>query len=170
MAKHTNKPATNKPAVTVAPVPAPKGAAPAPAPVAAAPAPATAAWAGFKHPVTQAQLQHFINSQCGGNPALVGIVPLPNMVQGAPVPFLRKATGARAAIINALLWGFANGHTGPVNMGAAYQHFKVKGLAPQGNLDVLALLNGGFTASSKTWGQPVAQLVVLPAPAQPASK
>lgn len=170
MAK-SNKPATtSKPAVTVAPVPAPKGAAPAPAPVAAAPAPATAAWAGFKHPVTQQQLQHFINSQCGGNPALVGIVPLPNMVQGAPVPFLRKATGARAAIINALLWGFAQGHTGPVNMGAAYQHFKVKGLAPQGNLDVLALLNGGFTASSKTWGQPVAQLVVLPAPAQPASK
>jgi hypothetical protein len=92
------------------------------------------------------------------------------MVQGAPVPFLRKATGARAAIINALLWGFANGHTGPVNMGGAYQHFKVKGYATQGYLDVLALLNGGFTASSKTWGTPVATLVALPAPAQPASK
>jgi len=170
MAKSTKKPAATKPAVTVAPVPAPKGAAPAPVAPAPVAAPAPAAWQGFKHPVTQQQLQHFINSQCGGNPALVGIAPLPNMVAGAPVPFLRKATGARASIVNALLWGFAQGHSGPVNMGAAYQHFKAKGYATQGNLDVLALLNGGFSASSKTWGQPVAQLVVLPTPAQPAGK
>jgi hypothetical protein len=163
-----NKPkaTSTKPAVTVAPVPG-KPAAPA-APAAPATKPA-AAWAGFTHPVTQAQVQHFINTQCGGNPALCGVAPLPNAVPGAPVPFLRKATGARAAIVNALLWGFANGHTGPVNVGAAYGHFKAKALATQGYTDLVALLNGGFSASAKTWGQPVAQLVVVPAPAAPAA-
>jgi hypothetical protein len=169
-ANKTAKPATTA-KVTVAPVPAPKATAPV-APV--APGFTTqantvphGAWAGFKHPVTQAQVQHFINSQCGGNPALCAVQPLPNMVQGAPVPFLRKATGARAAIINALLWGFANGHTGPVNVGGAYQHFKAKQYGTQGYLDLVALLNGGFTASSKTWGQPVATLVAVQ-PAAPA--
>lgn len=159
------KPATTTAKVTVAPVPAPKGA--APAPVAAAPAPAAkpaAAWQGFTHPVTATQVQHFINSQCGGNPALCGIVALPNIAQGQVVPFLRKATGGRASVINALLWGFANGHTGPVPVAGAYQHFKAKGLAVQGYVDLLSLLNGGFSATSKTWGQPFAKLVVLPAP------
>lgn len=172
--KATNKPA--KPAVTVAPVPAPKGQpAPAPAPVAAAPAPkapAPAPFAGFSHPVTATQVQHFINSQCGGNAALCGIAALPNIAPGQLVPFLRKANGARATVVNALLWGFANGHTGPVPVAGAYAYFKAKGYATQGYVDVLALLNGGFSASSKTWGQPFASLVVLPqAPAPaPASK
>jgi hypothetical protein len=133
--------------------------------VAAPAAKAPAAFAGFSHPVTQGQVQQFINTQCGGNPALCGIVALPNIAAGQQVPFLRKATGGRAAIINALLWGFANGHSGPVPLAGAYQHFKVKGLATQGYLDLLALLNGGFSATSKTWGQPFAKLVALPAPA-----
>lgn len=159
------KPATAAAKVTVAPVPAPKGAAPAPVQAAPAPAAKPAAWAGFTHPVTATQVQHFINSQCGGNPALCGIVALPNIAQGQVVPFLRKATGGRASVINALLWGFANGHTGPVPVAGAYQHFKQQGLAVQGYVDLLSLLNGGFSATSKTWGQPFAKLVVLPAPA-----
>lgn len=162
----SNKSAKSAPAakVSVAPVPAPKSAAPAPAPapVATAPAPkAPAAFAGFTHPVTEAQVQQFINSQCGGNPALCGIVALDNIKPGDLVPFLRKASGGRATIVNALLWGFANGHSGPVNLAGVYQHFKAKGLAVQGRLDLLSVLNGGFSASSKTWGQPFAKLVVL---------
>ena len=158
MAKPNNKPAPAA-KVTVAPVPAPKNAAPVAAPVAA---PAPAAFAGFSHPVTQGQVQQFINTQCGGNPALCGIAPLANIAAGQQVPFLRKATGGRAAIINSLLWGFANGHTGPVPLAGAYAHFKAQGLATQGYLDVLALLNGGFSASSPVWGQPFAKLVALP--------
>lgn len=161
MAK-ANKPAPAPVAkVTVAPVPAPKGAAPAPV-AAPAPAPKGPAFAGFMHPVTATQVQQFINTQCGGNPALCGIVALPNIAQGQKAPFLRKATGGRAAIINALLWGFANGHSGPVPLAGAYAHFKAQGLATQGYLDVLALLNGGFSASSPVWGQPFAKLVALP--------
>jgi hypothetical protein len=149
--------------VTVAPVPAPKGAQ-APAPVAATPAPKAAPeFKGFTHPVTETQVQHFINSQCGGNPALCAIAPLDNIKAGDLVPFLRKANGGRATIVNALLWGFANGHSGPVNLAGVYQHFKTKGLAVQGRADLLAVLNGGFSASSKTWGQPFAKLVVVPA-------
>ncbi len=147
--------------VSVAPVPAPKVA--APVATVAAPAPkAPAAFAGFTFPVTESQVQQFINTQCGGNPALCGIVALDNIQSGQTVPFLRKATGGRAAIVNALLWGFANGHSGPVNLAGVYAHFKGKGLAPQGRLDLLALLNGGFSATSKTWGQPFAKLVALP--------
>jgi hypothetical protein len=115
-------------------------------------------------------VQHFINTQCGGNAALCGVQALPNMVQGQPVPFLRKATGNRANIIGALLWGFANGHSGPVPVGPALAHAHAAKWQPQGMADLVALLNGGFTASSKTWGQPFAQLVVLPAPAAPAAK
>lgn len=149
--------------VSVAPVPAPKAS--APVATVAAPAPkAPATFQGFTHPVTNGQLQMFINSQCGGNPALCGVVPLENIAAGQLVPFLRKATGARATIVNALLWGFANGHNGPVPVAGAYAHFKAKGFATQGYDDLLALLNGGFSASSKTWGQPFAKLVVLPAP------
>ena len=161
--KPVSKPAVAK--VTVAPVPAPKGSAPV-ATVQAAPAPKASAaeFKGFTHPVTESQVQHFLNTQCGGNPALCGIAPLDNIAAGQLVPFLRKATGGRADVINALLWGFANGHTGPVNLAGVYQHFKVKGLAVQGRVDLLALLNGGFSATSKTWGQPFAKLVVLPAP------
>lgn len=153
------------PKVSVAPVPAPKASGPVAtvAPV-AAPAPkAPVAFQGFTHPVTESQVQQFINTQCGGNPALCGIVALENIQSGQTVPFLRKATGGRAAIVNALLWGFANGHSGPVNLAGVYAHFKVKGLAVQGRLDLLALLNGGFSATSKTWGQPFAKLVALPA-------
>lgn len=160
-----SKPASTKPAVTLAPVGKPAA---VPAPVQqAAPVAKPAAWQGFSHPVTATQVQHFINSQCGGNPALCGVVPLENIAPGQVVPFLRKATGGRATIVNALLWGFANGHTGPVPVAGAYQHFKTKGLQVQGYLDLLALLNGGFSATSKTWGQPFAKLVVLPAPVAP---
>lgn len=160
------KPATAAAKVTVAPVPAPKGGvAPKAAGVPLGQLPVPTPFAGFTHPVTATQVQHFINSQCGGNPALCGIVALPNIAQGQVVPFLRKATGGRASVINALLWGFANGHTGPVPVAGAYQHFKAKGLAVQGYVDLLSLLNGGFSATSKTWGQPFAKLVVLPAPA-----
>lgn len=161
MTKSNAKSAPASAKVSVAPVPAPKGT--VPAPVATAPAPkAPAAFAGFTHPVTESQVQQFINTQCGGNPALCGIAALDNIQSGQLVPFLRKASGGRATIVNALLWGFANGHSGPVNLAGAYQHFKVKGLAVQGRLDLLALLNGGFSATSKTWGQPFAKLVVLP--------
>ena len=166
MAKATStKQATKAATVTVATVPAPKAAtvtvATVPAPKAAAPA----AFAGFVHPVTATQVQLFINSQCGGNPAFAGVVALPNLPANSLPPFLRKATGGRAAIVNALLWGFANGHTGPVNVAGAYAHFGQSKLSTQGYADLLALLNGGFSASSKTWGQPFAQLVPLATPA-----
>jgi peptidoglycan hydrolase-like protein with peptidoglycan-binding domain len=165
-ANSTNKQAP-KATVTVAAVPAPKAAA---TPAAATPAAATpATFTGFVHPVTAAQVQHFINSQCAGQPAYVGIVALPNMPAGSLPPFLRKATGQRAAIVNALLWGFANGHTGPVNMAGAYAHFGNAKLATAGWADLVALLNGGFSASSKTWGQPFAKLVPLPGAATPAA-
>jgi hypothetical protein len=171
MAK-SNKSAAPKsaaPKVTVAPVPAPKAATPAAPVVAATPAaPKPAAFAGFSHPVTDSQIQQFINTQCGGNPAMCGIVALENIQPGQLVPFLRKANGGRATIVNSLLWGFANGHNGPVPVAGAYQHFKSKGLAVQGYTDLRALLNGGFSASSKTWGQPFAKLVVLPSQVAPA--
>jgi hypothetical protein len=153
-----NTKSTPKATVTVATVPAPKAAA---TPAAATPA----AFTGFVHPVTQGQLNQFFNTMCGGNPAFAGIEALPNLPANSLPPFLRKASGGRATIVNALLWGFANGHTGPVNVAAAYSHFGQAKLAPQGYADLLALLNGGFSASSKTWGQPFAKLVPLATPA-----
>jgi len=140
-----------------------------PAPKVAAPAQVT-----LTHPVNGAQVQAWLNANCGGNPALAGIVPLANAANPANgLPFLRGNNSARAKILAAHLWGFANGHKpgAPVSLLGATNYCKATfggAFGVNGYLDVCALLNGGFSASSKVWGTPFAKLVVLPA--QPAQK
>ena len=135
----------------------------------------TAAPLALRHPVNGAQVQAWLNANCGGNPALAGIAPLPNAVAGAGLPFLRGTTSARARILNAHLFGFVNGHAAgtPVSLQGATNYCKATfgaAFGVNGYLDVCALLNGGFSPSSKVWGTAFAELVVLPAPAQPAAK
>lgn len=145
--------------------------------VQAVPAPAVAQPAAVTFTagsVTGAQVQQWLNANCGGNPALAGIVPLANAANPANgLPFLRGNNSARAKILGAHLWGFVNGHKvgAPVNLQGATNYCKATfggAFGVNGYLDVCALLNGGFSPSSKTWGQPFAQLVVMPA--QPAQK
>lgn len=138
--------------------------------VVAAPAPAAKKTEAFalKHPVNAAQVQQWLNVNCGGNPALAGIRPLnAKPTDGPVVPFLRQAKSARAQILEAHLFGFANGHKpgDPVSLSGATAHCKARFGAAyglNGYTDLCALLNGGFSPSSKQWGIPYAELVVLP--------
>jgi len=136
-----------------------------------APAATPAATVQLKHPVNGTQVQAWLNAHCGGNPALAGIAPLPSAgAPGTVLPFLRGGNSARARILQAHLWGFAQGHKpgAPVVLLGATNHCKATyagAFGVNGYLDVCALLNGGFSPSSKTWGTAYAQLVVLPTPA-----
>jgi hypothetical protein len=109
----------------------------------------------------------WVNANAGGNAANVAIVPLPNCTGPAPLPFAKLAgTGKRANI----LWALANGT--PVaggNRSNTLQHFvaySVKhGASGKSVLDLLAALNGGYSAASKHWGTAYIALQVIPAPA-----
>jgi hypothetical protein len=139
--------------------------------VANVPAPAAPAAPSFqlKHPVNGTQVQAWLNAHCGGNTALAGIVPLASAgAPGTVLPFLRGGNSARANILQAHLWGFAEGHKhgAPVSLQGATNHCKARyagAYGVNGYTDVCALLNGGFSPSSKVWGTAYAELVVLPA-------
>lgn len=138
--------------------------------IAAPKAPTQAEPFKLKHPVTAAQIQQWLNVNCGGNPALAGIRPVnaSKPTDGSPVvPFLRQAKSARAQILEAHLFGFVNGHKAgdPVSLSGVHGYCKSKFGAAyglNGFTDLCALLNGGFSPSSKTWGSSFAELVVLP--------
>lgn len=137
--------------------------------VQALPAPAAAPAAfTLKHPVNGTQVQAWLNAHCGGNPALAGIAPLPSAgAPGTVLPFLRGANTARARILQAHLFGFVQGHKAgaPVSLQGVSNYCKAQfagAYGINGYLDLCALLNGGFSPSSKTWGTAYAQLVVLP--------
>lgn len=139
--------------------------------VAAVPAAAPAAPAAIvlKHPVNGTQVQAWLNAHCGGNPSLAGIKPLASAGEpGSTLPFLRGGNSARARILAAHIWGFSkDAKPGePVNLAGATNYCKATfggAFGINGYLDVCALLNGGFSPSSKVWGTPYAELVVLPA-------
>ena len=86
---------------------------------------------------------------------------------GTVLPFLRGGNSARARILQAHLFGFVQGHKAgaPVSLQGVSNYCKAQfagAYGINGYLDLCALLNGGFSPSSKTWGTAYAQLVVLP--------
>ena len=135
----------------------------APAPEAKKPEPVK-----LKFPVNASQVQQWLNANCGGDPSRAGIRPLnAKPTDGPVVPFLRQAKSARAQILEAHLFGFVNGHKAgePVPLSGVSAYCKTKfggAYGLNGFTDVCALLNGGFSPSSKQWGIAYAELVVLP--------
>ena len=113
--------------------------------------------------ISYADIWAFVNTHAAGQPQNVAIVPLDNVKVGtsAPVPFgyTGKVGGVRATIQDWLLGG-VNGDT---SMHAVLAKAKPLGHSYKSPICLLALLNGGYTPSSSTWGTGYVKLVVKPA-------
>ena len=113
-------------------------------------------------PLTYAQIWQFVNTHAAGNLHNVQVVPLPNVKLGdaQPVPFgfTGKTGGVRATIQNWLLSG-VNGNN---SLAAILNAAKPLGHSTKSPNCLLAMLNGGYSPSSATWGTGYVKLVVQP--------
>ncbi|QDP65015.1 MAG: hypothetical protein Unbinned4834contig1000_51 [Prokaryotic dsDNA virus sp.] len=111
---------------------------------------------------TYAALWAWVNTNAAGNLHNVQVVPLSNVQAGTaqPVPFgyNGKAGGVRATIQNWLLQG-VNGNT---SLHAILAAAKPLGHSSKKPVCLAALLQGGYSSSSATWGTPYVKLVVQP--------
>ena len=115
-------------------------------------------------PLTYACIWQFVNTHAQGQLANVQVVPLPNVKKGnaVPVPFgyNGKTNGVRATIQNWFLFGVKGAKQN--NAGVAQAHAKKLGHSTKRPICLLALLNGGYSPSSATWGTSFVKLVVTP--------
>ena len=115
-------------------------------------------------PLTYACIWQFVNTHAQGQLANVQVVPLPNVKTGnaIPVPFgyNGKPNGVRATIQNWFLFGVKGAKQN--NAGVAQAHAKKLGHSTKRPICLLALLNGGYSPSSATWGTSFVKLVVSP--------
>ena len=114
--------------------------------------------------LTYACIWAFINGQAGGNLHNVQVVPLSNVKlnDAQPVPFgyNGQTGGVRATIQNWLL----NGVKGNNSLATILNAAKPLGHSAKSPICLLALLNGGYSPSSPTWGTGYVKLVVQPQP------
>lgn len=112
--------------------------------------------------LTYAQIWQFVNTHAAGNLHNVQVVPLTNVKLGdaQPVPFgfTGKTGGVRATIQTWLL----NGVKGNNSLAAILNAAKPLGHSTKSPNCLLALLNGGYSPSSATWGTGYVKLVVQP--------
>ena len=115
-------------------------------------------------PLTYACIWQFVNTPAQGQLANVQVVPLPNVKKGnaVPVPFgyNGKTNGVRATIQNWLLFGVKGAKQN--NAHVALTNAKPLGHSYKSPICLLALLNGGYSPSSATWGTSFVKLVVKP--------
>ena len=115
-------------------------------------------------PLTYKCIWDFVNTHAQGQLANVQVVPLSNVKTGdaIPVPFgyNGKVGGVRATIQNWLLFGVKNAKQN--NAHVALTHAKPLGHSYKSPICLLALLNGGYSPSSATWGTSFVKLVVKP--------
>ena len=130
--------------------------------------PATVKAATLQHTgneVTYACIWAFVQQHAGGNLHNVQVVPLANVQldQPQPVPFgyNGKAGGVRASLQNLMLNG-VNGCTSLATVLTAGK--KQFGQSTKKPICLLALLNGGYSPSSATWGTGYVKLVAQPQP------
>jgi len=112
--------------------------------------------------ITYADIWAFVNTQAGGNLHNVAVVPLDNVQldQAQPVPFGYggRAGGVRQQIQDWLLFGVDgnNSLAAVLNKAAPLGHSRKKPVC------LMAMLQGGYSPSSATWGVPYVKLVVQP--------
>ena len=115
-------------------------------------------------PLTYKCIWDFVNTHAQGQLANVQVVPLSNVKTGdaVPVPFgyNGKVGGVRATIQNWLLFGVKDAKQN--NAHVALTHAKPLGHSYKSPICLLALLNGGYSPSSATWGTSFVKLVVKP--------
>ena len=115
-------------------------------------------------PLTYKCIWDFVNTHAQGQLANVQVVPLSNVKTGdaVPVPFGYNGNvgRVRATIQNWLLFGVKNAKQN--NAHVALTHAKPLGHSYKSPICLLALLNGGYSPSSATWGTSFVKLVVKP--------
>ena len=115
-------------------------------------------------PLTYKCIWDFVNTHAQGQLANVQVVPLSNVKTGdaVPVPFgyNGKVGGVRATIQNWLLFGVKGAKQN--NAHVALTNAKPLGHSYKSPICLLALLNGGYSPSSATWGTSFVKLVVKP--------
>ncbi len=127
-------------------------------------APATVTTAEFTGGAdcTYAAMWAWVNAEAGGNLHNVAVVPLENVEQDSatPVPFgyNGKVGGVRQTIQDWLLQG-VDGNTSLAKILAAA---KPLGHSSKKPVCLMAMLQGGYSTSSATWGTPYVKLVVQP--------
>ena len=114
--------------------------------------------------ITYAQLWAWVNTAAGGNLHNVAVKPLANVQVGtsSPVPFgyNGKAGGVRQTIQDWLLQGVQ----GNTSLAAILAAAKPLGHSSKKPVCLMAMLQGGYSPSSATWGTPYVELVVQPQP------
>ena len=113
-------------------------------------------------PLEYSEIWAFVNAEAGGNINNVQVVPLDNVKLDSdqPVPFgyTGKTGGVRATIQDWLLKGVDGNHSLFSILNAA----KPLGHSTKSPICLLAMLNGGYTPSSKVWGTGYVKLEVQP--------
>jgi hypothetical protein len=113
-------------------------------------------------PITYACIWAFINTHAKGQPQNVQVVPLNNVklntAQPVPFGYNGKSGGVRQTIQNALLYGVKGNNS----MHAILTSAKPLGHSYKSPICLLAMLNGGYSPSSATWGTGYVKLVVQP--------
>ena len=113
-------------------------------------------------PLNYSAIWAFVNAEAGGNIHNVQVVPLDNVKLDSdqPVPFgyTGKTGGVRATIQDWLLKGVDGSHSLFSILNAA----KPLGHSTKSPICLLAMLNGGYTPSSKVYGTGYVKLVVQP--------
>jgi hypothetical protein len=113
-------------------------------------------------PLNYSDIWAFVQAEAGGNIHNVQVVPLDNvkLESDQPVPFgyTGKVGGVRATIQDWLLKGYEGNHSLFAILNAA----KPLGHSTKSPICLLAMLNGGYTPSSKVYGTGYVKLVVQP--------
>ena len=121
--------------------------------------------------VTNTMLWAFINTHANGNINNVVVGPKSNVVTNptpnkpaTPFGYGGKGNGVRATIQNALLFGTnpTNNSQPFKNVGSALSFASKLGHSAKNPICLLALLNGGYSPSSSTWGVGFITLQVKP--------
>lgn len=112
-------------------------------------------------PVRAEDIWQFVKKHAGNNPVNVELMPLDNVAVGSenPVPFVKlNKPGKRSTIIWAALNGV--GKDKDRRLSAFLQEGLRNGMSKTQCADLVALLNGGYSRASKSWGTSFVKLVV----------
>lgn len=115
-----------------------------------------------KKPVTCEDVWNFVREHAGNQEHNVEIVPLDNVAHDAesPMPFTKMdRPGKRASV----MWLIVNGvgENKERRLSSFLREAKNHGQSTKRCADLVAALNGGYSASSKSWGTPFVKLRVV---------
>lgn len=108
-------------------------------------------------------INNFVREIAGGNPNDVEIIPLDNVDLDGQFPFPFGNSGKTGGVRNQIQDMIAHGVNGDRRLSIVLQEASKLGHSKTRPVCLLAVLNGGYSPSSKYWGTAYAKLVHKPA-------